>query len=59
LRHPIIFINTSNHAMSEHDTNHRLWKWEYIAWQKDGPIEFGERSREEIDNSFKPNLRFW
>jgi len=58
LRHPIIFINTSNHAMGEHDTNHRLWKWEYIAWQKDGPIEFGEKSREEIDNSFKPNLRF-
>ncbi|MDQ3966888.1 MAG: hypothetical protein M3275_00660 [Thermoproteota archaeon] len=59
LRHPIIFINTSNHAMSEHDTNHRLWKWEFIAWQKDGPIEFGEKSREDIDNSFKPKLKFW
>ncbi|HKG70775.1 MAG TPA: hypothetical protein VKA87_02695 [Nitrososphaeraceae archaeon] len=59
LRHPIIFINTSNHAMGEHDTNHRLWKWEYIAWQKDGPIEFGQKSRQEIDNSFKPKLRFW
>lgn len=59
LRHPIVFINTSNHAMGEHDTNHRLWKWEYIAWQKDGPIEFGEKSREEINNSFKPKLRFW
>jgi len=59
LRHPIIFINTSNHAMSEHDTNHRLWKWEYIAWQKDSPIEFGEKSREDIDNSFKPKLKFW
>ena len=59
LRHPIIFINTSNHAMGEHDTNHRLWKWEYVAWQKDGPIEFGEKSREEIDNKFKPKLRFW
>jgi hypothetical protein len=59
LRHPIIFINTSNHAMGEHDTNHRLWKWEYIAWQKDGPIKFGVKSREEIDNNFKPKLRFW
>jgi hypothetical protein len=59
LRHPIIFINTSNHAMGEHDTNHRLWKWEYIAWQKDGPIKFGEKSREEINNKFKPKLRFW
>jgi hypothetical protein len=59
LRHPIIFINTSNHAMGEHDTNHRLWKWEYIAWQKDGAIKFGEKSREEINNKFKPKLRFW
>jgi hypothetical protein len=59
LRHPIIFINTSNHAMGEHDTNHRLWKWEYIAWQKDGPIKFGEKSREKINSSFKPKLRFW
>jgi len=58
LRHPIIFVNTSNHAVGEHDTNHNLWKWEYIAWQKDGPIEFGEKSREQIDNSFKPKLRF-
>jgi hypothetical protein len=59
LRHPIIFINTSNHAMAEHDTNHRLWKWEYIAWQKDGPIEFGEKLREKIDSSFKPRWRVW
>lgn len=58
LRHPIIFINTSNHAMAEHDNNHRLWKWEYIAWQKkDGPLEFGEKSRDEINNSFRPKLR--
>ncbi|NOJ27288.1 MAG: hypothetical protein DA330_04670 [Nitrososphaera sp.] len=58
-RHPIIFINTSNHAMAEHDTNHRLWKWEYIAWQQDGPVDFGEESRSEIDNRFRPKLRFW
>jgi hypothetical protein len=58
LRHPIIFINTSNHAMAEHDTNHELWKWEYLAWQKDGGIEFHTKSREKIDDSFKPKLRF-
>ena len=28
-KHPIVFINTSNHAMAEFDTNKRLWKWEY------------------------------
>jgi hypothetical protein len=58
LRHPIIFINTSNHAMGEHDTNHELWKWEYIAWQKDGGVEFYEKSREKIDAIFKPIVRF-
>ncbi len=52
-RHPIIFVNTSNHAMAEHDTNHRLWKWEYIAWQKDGPVDFGENSRDQINRRFK------
>jgi hypothetical protein len=26
--HPIVFINTANHAM------YRLWKWEYVPWEK-------------------------
>ncbi len=56
-RHPVIFVNTSNHAMAEHDTNHRLWKWEYIAWQEDGPIDFGEKSREQINRLFRSKLR--
>jgi hypothetical protein len=25
--HPVVFFNTSNHAMAEHDTNDRVWKW--------------------------------
>lgn len=58
IRHPIIFINTANHAMAEHDANHRLWKWEYIAWQKDTPIVFGTKSREEIDKEFRPKFSF-
>src|SRR5215213_1856083 len=58
LRHPIIFINTSNHAMAEHDTNHELWKWEYIPWQKDGGVEFHNKSREKIDESFKKKFGF-
>lgn len=35
--HPIVFVNTSNHAMAEFDTNHSHWKWEYVPWQKDRP----------------------
>jgi hypothetical protein len=57
--HPIVFVNTSNHAMGEHDTNHRLWKWEYIAWEKDSSILFGEKSREDIEKTFRPKLLFW
>lgn len=58
-KHPIVFVNTSNHAMAEHDTNHRLWKWEYIAWEKNSPIVYGEKSRKQIDRSFKPKLKLW
>ena len=50
--YPIIFINTSNHAMSESDNNHDLWKWEYIPFVKDNSIEFGTKSRAEIDQEF-------
>ena len=39
--HPIVFINTANHAMSEHDNNHDIWKWEYIPWVKKAPIKLG------------------
>ena len=58
-RHTIVFINTANHAMGEHDTNHRLWKWEYVTWEKDSAVAYGEKSRNQIDRSFKPKLKFW
>ncbi|MBI1828287.1 MAG: hypothetical protein HY222_03880 [Thaumarchaeota archaeon] len=58
-KHPIVFINTANHAMAEHDTNQNLWKWEYVAWEKDLSIVYGEKSRQEIDKSFKPKMKFW
>lgn len=51
--HPVVFINTSNHAMAEHDTNNRIWKWEYIPWLKDAPIKLGSKTRREIEQSFK------
>jgi len=51
-RHPIVFINTANHAMSFHDTNHKIWKWEYIPWEKDSAIIYDEKPRNKVD-------RFW
>jgi len=51
--HPVVFINTSNHAMAEHDTNKRIWKWEYIPWLTDAPIKFGSLTRKELEASLK------
>ena len=50
---PVVFINTSNHAMAEHDTNHRIWKWEYVPWMKNAPIKLGNKTRKEIEKAFK------
>jgi hypothetical protein len=59
--HPIIFINTANHAMGEHDSNPDIWKWEYIPWIKKAPIKFGVKTRKEIDSMYTPfSLRnYW
>lgn len=51
--HPVVFVNTSNHAMAEHDTNNRIWKWEYIPWLTDAPIKLGSKTRREIEQSFR------
>ena len=57
-KHPIVFINTSNHAMAEDDGNHEIWKWEYILYLKDSKkIEFNSKSRKEINDSFKSLAR--
>jgi hypothetical protein len=50
-KHPIVFINTANHAMSYRETNHRLWKWEYIPWEDNGPVVLGAKSREELESA--------
>jgi len=52
-KHPIIFVNTSNHAMAEHDTNPDLWKWEYVPWVEDRPFISGKKSREEVNKYYK------
>ncbi len=50
--HPIVFVNTSNHAMAEHDANHMLWKWEYVPGVPDSPLRLGTKSRKEIDAEY-------
>ena len=51
--HPVIFVNTSNHALAPHDNNHDLWKWEYVPWSGTIPIKSGTKSRAEIERSFE------
>jgi hypothetical protein len=51
--HPVVFVNTSNHAMAEFDNNDKIWKWEYIPWVGDAPIKFGSKSRREIEESLR------
>lgn len=50
--HPVVFVNTSNHAMAEHDANQKLWKWEYVPGVMDSPVMLGSKTREEIDADF-------
>ena len=57
-KHPVIFINTANHAMSYHDTNHKLWKWEYIPWEKDSAIVYGQKPRSQFERFLWPLNRF-
>jgi hypothetical protein len=51
--HPIIFINTANHAVAELDNNQTLWKWEFVAWKPDSPIVYGNKSRKDIEELVK------
>ncbi|MCL2134207.1 MAG: hypothetical protein FWH37_01430 [Candidatus Bathyarchaeota archaeon] len=51
--HPIVFINTSNHAMAEYDTNNKLWKWEYIPWLTNTPVKYGTLTRKELEKKIK------
>jgi len=50
--HPIVFINTSNHAMAGHDANHILWKWEYVPGVPDSPLVLGSKCRRDIDAEY-------
>jgi hypothetical protein len=57
LYHPIVFINTANHAMGEHDNNHDIWKWEYVPWVKNAPVRLGIKSRKDVDLLFTPVVK--
>jgi len=48
--HPIVFVNTSNHAMAPHDNNHDFWKWEYIPWSEKIPIKYDTKSKSEVED---------
>ena len=51
--HPVLFVNTSNHALAPHDNNHDLWKWEYVPWSNKIPIKSGEKTREMIEDELR------
>ena len=51
--HPIVFVNTSNHALAPHDNNHDFWKWEYIPWKQNIPIKTGTKTKEKTDEGYK------
>ncbi|MEO9363013.1 MAG: hypothetical protein ABI348_03845 [Nitrososphaera sp.] len=58
-RHPVVFINTSNHAMAGHDNNPQLWKWEYVQWIKKSPVVLGTKTRSELDRQFRSIFFGW
>jgi hypothetical protein len=51
--HPIVFINSANHALGELDNNQTLWKWEFVSWKPDSPIVYGNKSRKDIEELVK------
>ena len=51
--HPVIFVNTSNHALAPHDNNHDLWKWEYVPWGNKIPIKLGSKTRQEVEETYQ------
>jgi hypothetical protein len=55
-KHPVLFINTSNHAMAEHDSNHSLWKWEYVPWLDNTPVKFEEKNRAYIEDEIEEEI---
>lgn len=51
--HPVVFVNTSNHALSESDNNHDFWKREYVAWSDKVPIKYGNKTNEKTKKEYE------
>lgn len=51
--HPVVFVNTSNHALAESDNNHDFWKREYVAWDDDVPVKFGNKTRIDTEKEYQ------
>ena len=56
-QHPVVFVNTSNHAMGEHDANNRIWKLEYVSWLENAPVKLGSKNRREVEQSLKASSK--
>lgn len=50
-KHPVVFVNTSNHALAEDSANERLWAWEYIPWLTKSAVKLGDKTREKLDEA--------
>lgn len=51
--HPIVFVNTSNHAMAPHDNNHDFWKLEYVPWGKYLSIKVDKKTKQETNDYYE------
>lgn len=51
--HPIVFINTSNHAMASHDNNHDFWKLEYIPWGENLSFKVEKKTKQETEEQYR------
>lgn len=51
--HPIVFVNTSNHALAPHDNNHDFWKLEYIPWSKNRSVKVGTKTKKQTEAHYK------
>lgn len=49
---PIVFVNTSNHALGERDNNQDLWKYEFVVDDKGCLATSGSKSRLGLDSEF-------
>ena len=52
--HPILFVNTIDHALAPYDNNPGMWKWEYVPWAKNSPVKLGTKTREQVEQSYQP-----